>query len=141
MTSLIGVSASNNFLPLFIVIKGKKIPVDLQQFEDPQVVITSSENAWITEETFIQWIDRVWKPYTHHFTRSLLIMDQYRVHKTDRVLSLLQENKTDVVFVPTGLTFFSQPCDVYVNKPLKEKVKNLWQDHMLNQKDTSGNLT
>lgn len=123
------------------MVKGKKIPQDIVDLESPQLVLASSENAWVTEEGFLKWISRVWKPYSHQFERSLLIMDQFRVHKMESILKELEDCRTDVIYIPTGLTYFCQPCDVYVNKPLKGKVKDLWQAFMLQQKDsTAGNF-
>ena len=141
LTALIGVSASNNILPLYLVLKGKKVPAEVAELENLQLIITSNENAWMNGEGMLRWITRVWKPYSYHFSRSLLIMDNFSVHKQENVLKALEECRTDVVFVPPGMTFFSQPCDVYVNKALKDRVRGLWQNYMMQQKDTKlGNI-
>ena len=49
------------------------------------------------------------------------------------VMSELSKCNTDIVYIPVGMTFYLQPCDVYLNKPLKEKIKALWQSYMLDQ--------
>jgi len=135
MTCLLGMDALNNILPSFIVLKGKTVPQDLQGIQGTNLFLSSNDNAWISEELFLKWITWICKPRTHEFKRSLLIMDQFRVHKMTSVLKELEDCQTDVLFIPAGMTFYLQPCDVYLNKPLKEYVKGAWQAFMLAQKE------
>lgn len=69
-------------------------------------------------------------------------MDQFRVHKTQKILEKLNSMNTDVLLIPPGLTFFIQPCDVYLNGPLKRKMRDLWQTYMIETKEDpkKGNL-
>ena len=123
---------------MFVVLKGKKVPADLENLETERLILSSSDNAWINEDLFLKWISRVWKPYAHNIPRSLLILDQFRVHMMPSILKELEDCRTDVVFVPKGMTFFSQPCDVFLNKPLKDGVRACWRDFILDQKDVNG---
>ena len=45
----------------------------------------------------------------------------------------LQDCHTDVLFIPNGMTYLLQPCDVYLNKPFKGEVRRLWEQFMQNQ--------
>ena len=125
---------------MYVITKGKKVPQELEELETPNLVIASNDNAWMTEELFLKWISRVWRPYTHDMPRSLLIVDQFRVHKMSNILAELEECGTDVVFIPPGLTFFLQPYDVFINKPLKDQVRVLWQAHMMEQQGQEGKI-
>ena len=51
---------------------------------------------------------------------ALLIMDRFSGQKTDAALSLLEENKIVVVFVPPGTTDKLQPLDLSANKAAKD---------------------
>ena len=126
ITALIGISMTNEFLPLYIILKGKKIPREIQEMEADDLVVSSNTNAWMNDETFRKWIETIWRPHAARFQRSLLIMDRFRVHQKPAIVSLLAEMNTDCLFIPAGLTFFVQPCDVYVNKVLKEKIRQAW---------------
>ena len=137
MTALLGITASNTILPSFVVLKGRKVSIEVQQLENANLYVTASPNAWITEEGFLEWIDRVWKPYSLQFERTLLIMDQFRVHKMAVVLEELRKCNTDVVYIPAGMTYFLQPCDVFLNKPFKGQIRTLWQKYMTDQYKTN----
>jgi len=136
---MIGVSSSNDVLPLFIITKGKKTPQDVNHLENDDFVITATSNASMDQTSMLLWIEKVWKRYSNRFDRALLILDKFRVHETEEILKKFEECKSDIVFIPTGLTYLCQPCDVYLHKPLKEKIRNCWQGFMANQatKDTN----
>lgn len=69
--------------------------------------------------------------------------DQFRIHKMSSVLEKLEQLQTDVIFVSRGMTFYYQPVAIFVNKPLKEKIRSLWQHYMAEQKKDliSNNIT
>jgi len=75
LTALISINANNEFLPLFNVIKGKKLPREIAEIENPDLVVTANPSAWMTEEAFLLWIDRIWKAFAQSFPRTLLLMD------------------------------------------------------------------
>jgi len=137
LTCLIGISASQTTLPLFAIFKGKNIPQELQEIDDPNLVVAMSKNAWMTEEGFYKWIHRIWRPYAENFQRTLLVLDQFKVHKISKVLEELEKCRTDVLFIPPGLTFFLQPCDVFLNKPFKQNVHNSWQKFMIDHNNNN----
>ena len=141
ITCLIGINGANNFLPLYIILRGKKVAPEVQTLESPQLTITSNQNAWMSEDSFLLWLDRVWRPDAARFDRSLLILDRFRAHKTPKVLEELEKLKTDLVLIPAGMTWFSQPCDVLVNKPLKDKMRSHWQGYMAQNDMNPSNLS
>ena len=82
----------------------------------------------------IEWIEQIWTPHIESYPNSLLIMDQFSVHKLPIILNKLKELKTDILFIPPGLTSKLQPLDLYLNKPLKDRLHNKWEDYILNSK-------
>ena len=55
--------------------------------------------------------------------RSLLLWDQFRAHKTDKVKDVLKNLKISLAMIPGGLTSVLQPLDVVLNKPFKDRLK------------------
>ena len=84
----------------------------------------------MTEELFLDWIGKVWGPYAKNFSRSLLILDQFSVHRSDKVKKELSKLNTDVLFIPAGMTARLQPLDIYVNKPLKAIMQKQWEIYL-----------
>jgi hypothetical protein len=114
-------------LPPFVILKGqrngriiaKKLPDLNSQYDD--VVFSCQENAWCDEKAMLEWIELVWKPFATlkypHLT--LLILDQFSVHKTNSVLEALSDLGTIVIHLPPGETSKLQILDVGVNRPFK----------------------
>ena len=48
---------------------------------------------------------------------SLLVWDQFKAHRTDKVKGKLKENKTVLAIIPGGLSGTLQPLDASLNKP------------------------
>jgi hypothetical protein len=116
------------------ILKGKKIPAELKELENQDIFVSANASAWQKHETMVEWVEKIWKPHAAHFKRSLLIFDQLKVHMMPEILKLLEDCQTDVLLVPAGLTFYAQPADVYINGPLKEKLRWNWEEHMTSQK-------
>ena len=142
ITAMLGVTASNIILTPVIILKGKKVSKDVEEPEDGSFVLAANPNAWMTEEGMLLWIARVWRPYSSQFSKPLLILNQFRIHKLDSIMQELKKCNTDVVYIPAGLTFYLQLCDVYLNKPLKDQMRKLRNDFMFNQNsENSGKYT
>jgi len=62
-------------------------------------------------------------------------MDSFKVHTSPSALKKLEELNTDVLIIPGGLTFYTQPLDVYVNGPVKARIKQYWQDYMISTEE------
>ena len=140
LTALFGVTAANTRLPLLVILKGNRVPAFVKNMEDETLKIYSNDSAWMTEEIFLDWIDKIWKPHSSRFERSLLVMDMFRAHKTQLVMTKLEECRTDVLIIPVGLTYYCQPVDVYINKSVKQRVRQLWQDYMTTQQQNNPSI-
>jgi hypothetical protein len=50
-----------------------------------------------------------------------------------RIVDTLSNNGVEVQHIPGGCTGMCQPIDVGIGKPLKSRVRNLWEDWMMEQ--------
>ena len=46
---------------------------------------------------------------------------------------MIQDLGCEVIVIPGGMTCHTQPVDVGVNKPLKVRVKQMWDDFLMEQ--------
>ncbi len=78
------------------------------------------------------WINQVWRNRPNRFgKKSLLFLDSFKSHKLDSVKAKLLAENTDRAIIPGGLTSLVQPLDVSINKPFKDRLKNLWNAWMI----------
>ncbi|KAM7297194.1 Pogo transposable element with KRAB domain [Ixodes scapularis] len=60
--------------------------------------------------------------------QSMLVLDSFRGHITDRVKKTVANAGCDLVIIPGGMTSILQPLDVVLNKPFKDRVGVLYND-------------
>ena len=66
----------------------------------------------------------------------LLIADQFRVHKTEGIVKMLNEEcNTEFEFVPGRANGLVQPVDVIFNAPFKAAVHKLATKHLHSNRD------
>jgi hypothetical protein len=97
--------------------------------EDFPCEIQANENAWMTETLFLDWMNKIWQPHARKYPRSLIVMDQFRVHKMQSVLKRFSDLNTDILWIPAGMTHRLQPLDLYANKPLKDRLREKWEKY------------
>ena len=68
---------------------------------------------------------------------SLLFLDSFSAHLTDKVKDKFKTYNTTVVVIPGGCTSVLQPLDVSINKPVKAILRQSWEQYMLDQTNTS----
>ncbi len=95
--------------------------------------ITQSESHWSTEQTMLEYLDKIVIPYVSA-TRTkldlgddhpaLAIFDVFAAHRCTSVLKKLSDNHIHVIFVPASCTGELQPLDVSVNDHFKTLMKN-----------------
>ena len=61
----------------------------------------------------------------------ILLLDSYQCHLMSSVVDLIQQVGVEVEFIPGGLTGLHQPLDIGINKPLKNRVYQKWEEYML----------
>lgn len=93
--TLAAMADGRKLLP-FIVLKGKRIPSELKNFQN--AIIRMSNNGWNNEQTTLDWLTTVWGSLS--FGRRLLSWDAFQCHKTSNVKSTLKKMNTDVAMIP-----------------------------------------
>ena len=66
----------------------------------------------MTQEAMAYWLRRMWGDPGDDVQR-LLVLDEYKEHKSQAVRETAKGKKTDIVYIPGGYTSFPLPLDVY----------------------------
>ena len=95
----------------------------------------SSRKAWCDEKIIKEWISTEWaNPFKNLIGQNsdgkILIADVHRAQQTNSVKELLTKHKTSLVNVPPRCTSRDQVVDVLINKPFKDEVRSLLEDHL-----------
>ena len=82
-----------------------------------------------------EWISNEWaNPFKNSICQNsdgkILIADVHRAQQTNSVKKLLKKHKTSLVNVPPGCTYRVQVVNVLINKPFKDEVRFLFEDHL-----------
>ena len=83
------------------------------------------------------WIEQVLSPWKDTLPPNvvpLLILDSFCVHMMGGIVTKIQSLGIEVQHIPGGCTYLCQPIDIGVNKPIKIKVAEQWEDWV----DTEG---
>ena len=73
----------------------------------------------------VDWVHEILAPYVANVLRwivPIILLDDFTVHKTSRVVNVIQRLGVEVEFIPPGCTGMVQPVDVGYNKLLKANV-------------------
>jgi hypothetical protein len=134
------VTASGKMLSPFLIFKGKpQGRIALREFGTyPDAgKYACQEKAWMDESKMNEWIDVVLQPWKENRDQNnpsleppILILDAYRVHQMGSVVNRIQSMGIEVVHIPAGCTYLCQPIDVGINKPIKSRLCQKWEDWM-----------
>ena len=118
----------------FIIFKGlKKVP---KGDFPPGCAVAVAKGGSMTSEIFKkEWCEKVWRgrPGSLFRTPAALVLDRHRSHTHETSVSHLDKrHNTRSIFIPGGMTSVLQPCDVVWNKPMKDRVREKWNDWMAN---------
>ena len=121
---------------IFVIFRGKglRISAKEKQSYDRRVKFMYQEKAWCDEEIMKEWISTEWanpfkNPIGQNSDQKILIADVHRAQQTNSVKELLKKHKTSLVNAPPGCTSRVQFVDVLINKPFKDEVRSLSEDH------------
>ena len=86
----------------------------------------------MNKDIICEWLQTVWRlrPGGFFNTKSMLILDSIKAHKTTKVLELMAKNQIIPATIPGGLTKKLQQLDISINKPFKSHMRQLWRDWM-----------
>ena len=119
-------------LPLFVIFKGKpngNIEKALPSMIPAGMLGCTQSKAWCDEHATLKWYDSVWKlSISDYDAESGLLLDSYKVCTMESLMERMTNDKTEQFLIPGNCTSVLHPCDVGVNKPLKERLKNAVSD-------------
>lgn len=124
-TTILTIAANGYRLPTYVILrKLKKPPAYLEL--NPNIIVNVSESGFMSSELMPHYIDKVIKPYIGS-SKCLIVLDDCKQYKTDKVFSYFSQNKIQPCIIPSGFTYCLQPLEVTINKPFKEELRKLWR--------------
>jgi hypothetical protein len=138
VTVAVTISSAGDMLRPLIVFKGApngRIARGLSSFPE-QSVYACQRRAWMDETVMLLWIREVLSPYvaqSPNDVKPVLLLDSYRCHMMASVVNAIEDLGVAVEHIPAGCTGLVQPIDVGIGKPLKSRVRQKWEDWMMNQ--------
>ena len=122
VTLIIAINTSGWALPAQIIFAATKHQ-SLWYHELPEdYTISVSKNGWTTDEIGIEWLQKVFNPYTVSRTAGayrLLILDGHGSHATVGFDRFCMEKKIIPLYMPPHSSHLLQPLDVSCFAPLK----------------------
>ena len=82
-----------------------------------------------------RWIKEIYLKHTKS-KEALLIMNTFRAHCTEEIISLLSKHHSSVALIPGGCTSKLQPLDVSLNKPFKQLCRQEFSTYCRSQLST-----
>jgi hypothetical protein len=133
------VTASGKILKPLIIFKGARngriVQREFPNYDDDMVYLCQA-NAWMDEEAMMVWVDQVLRPHVESAPPGvlpILFLDSYRCHMMASVVSKIQDLGVEVEHIPGGCTSLCQPVDIGVNKPFKNRIRDQWEDWMIDE--------
>ena len=133
---LLGVTMDGNKLPPFVIFRGKPGGRISREWTGNTAYPSSSvyavqEKAWMDKRVFLEWVEKIWKPFCQNKNSTYLLMDEFSVHLMAECVNSIQDCGTEVDFVLGGYTSKLQVLDVGVNKPFKDYIKQCYEQFMV----------
>jgi hypothetical protein len=159
---MLGVTAGGHKFPPYIIYKGRNTnsgtinrqlrrvdaagdSVDVVEGYPTTNRYAVQENAWMSSELMVDWINRVYRPWCA--TRdgpTMLIVDEFSGHMTAEVRAAVVDCGGFLEFIPGGYTWKLQTMDVGINKPFKDQVRDAYDhwfcDNNFNKKPQRDNI-
>ena len=126
-TLAVTVAMDGTKLPLFVIFKGtpggsveKQLPTILPE----GIFGCVQKKGWMDNRTMRIWYDKFYKPYIGTVTStSGLLLDDFVCHKSGELTQRLNSDNSLLYMIPPHYTGLLQPCDVGINKSLKDQMK------------------
>lgn len=101
-----------------------------------KVVLCCQAKAWQDETNMLDYIDKVLVPYLQEKAAgvpALLLLDDFSAHWTEKIKDELISIGITPYKIPPGCTYLTQPIDVGIGKPFKDRIRSKWWEWMLSQ--------
>lgn len=111
------ISASGQFLPPFVLMKGKILKPEYSDGLPPGSRVKMTEKGYMTSEAFLGWMQH----FVEHKVMgpAILIMDGHSSHESDEALKMAEENQVKILLLPSHTSHELQPLDKTVFKAFK----------------------
>ncbi len=107
-----------------VIFVGKKPPTNPCS---KHLVVKSNAKAWITEKLMLEWVEEIYnKIKLQNNCMKLLILDKCSSHLKTSVVEKIK-SAGFFEFIPAGCTSLVQPLDIMVNKPFKDRLRDLFE--------------
>ena len=139
------VSSAGDKLKAHITFKRRGFVRQLEQLEamdlPDNVVVTSSPTGWVRLETALHWTEEILERHVVQIRRNehfILLVDRFRVHRTEDFGMAVMNLGGIIQFVPAGCTSLAQPLDIAVMYSFKSKVRRHWKRWKQDRTDING---
>jgi hypothetical protein len=113
------ISHGGAFLKPILIAKGKTERC-LKKFNiNKSIIGTYTKSSWANENCILLLLDEIYK--VTNGENSVLLLDKYDSHKTDKVMKYAKCKNIHLIYVPKGMTAIYQPLDTCINGIIKEK--------------------
>lgn len=128
-TAILTITMDGSKLPPVFIFKTRNpIPQPLRNQFKNKVLLYTNANGWCVEGIFQDWINKIWLNMNlQQDQKSLLILDQFSVHKQGSIKKLLDEGQSLYIYLPPGSTSLLQPLDTHVNKDFKDRMRRKFE--------------
>ena len=132
------ISANGDKLKPFIIFKGEEFGrIATREFpanpERDRVILCAQKSAWQDEDNMVTYCDKVLVPYLQEKAQGvpcLLLLDAFSAHWTAQTTAKMEEIGITTYKIPPGCTYLTQPIDVGIGKPFKDRVRSFWWEWM-----------
>jgi hypothetical protein len=123
-------SAVGQFLPMYVVYKGKNIYSTWCQDGPEGTRYNCSDSGWMESEQFFDWFQKIFVEGTKDLDGSkLLIFDGHNSHINTRVVELAMSNNIELFCLPAHTSSILQPLDVGVFKTVKGTWRRILREY------------
>lgn len=127
------ISKGGSFLKPLLITKGKTSK-SLNKFDLKNKLVGCTNNSgWADDDCIIIVLNEISKVTKNE--KSILLMDKYKSHTTQKVKDYANEKNINIIYIPTGLTNKYQPLDVSINGILKNKAIKKYSKYLVNFPD------
>ena len=141
ITLVLAITSEGEFLkPQIVFPCTSRFPKDASHLRAKMlntVDIKWNKTGWNTGQMMISWVTSVLAPVAESGKKVLFVIDHSSQHVNRDMEVCLREHKIDCVIIPKGMTPFLQPLDVVINKPMKDYVRQHYDD-WLSKKEEGG---
>lgn len=127
LTTLVAGSASGLIPPPMVMFKYVRVPASVADKMPNHWGIGTSENGWMTGQSFFEYISNVFYPWLVRNQIEfpiVLFVDGHKSHLTLPLSVFCSENGIILIALFPNATHVLQPMDVAIFKPLKDAWKN-----------------